>query len=233
VNDRSSEVQAATARPIESSGSLDGIVAAARDETAPLVAAAVPINSGALNGTAALSGPNGNVIALGSLGGSTVSQDGRAVFDGALGSPVSDLAVTIPGRQAAEASPSEHVPFGLARTSVPNSGEDESFEELPSSRHDRLSPQRSDLLTDLRLFDRTSLEHAIDEFLQQSESLEARLSWMSAPAYLLTEIVGVAFAVTGAKVVIKMLGRSAHEDAASTRTDDDDSFDRFSGFLGP
>jgi hypothetical protein len=95
------------------------------------------------------------------------------------------------------------------------------------------SPQRSDLLTDLILLDRTSLEHAIDRFLEQSEALGAGLSRLGGPSYLLTGATAAAVALAASKAIPRLLARSPDDEAVLAGAGAGDYLDGFPGPAGP
>jgi hypothetical protein len=78
------------------------------------------------------------------------------------------------------------------------------------------SPQRSDLIMDLRPFDQAAVEQTIDQFLQQFKDLGAGLCWLNGPTDVVVELVAVAVALTAWKVVPKILGRSPNDDELAT-----------------
>src|SRR5512135_1184186 len=95
------------------------------------------------------------------------------------------------------------------------------------------SPRRSDLLTDFLPFDRTSLEHAIDRFLDRFEDLGAELSRSPGPTILFTEAMAVAVALLASKVALGLLGRSPDDEADWAGADAGANLAGFSGLPDP
>jgi hypothetical protein len=231
--DRPSSVGGPPPRPVVPTADvLGGSVSVARDEAAPAVAVAIPVMAGAGGGAAATAGAALGVVVAASFGGAAGIRDGRPVFDGGAGPMVADLAAPAPGVRPVEAGRPDLVPSGKIHGGGP-----EQVEVASSTRgiapHEVPSPQRSDLLTDLVTFDRTSLEHAIDRFLERSEDLGAGLSRLGEPSYLLAGVFAAAAAVAIARTIPGISARSAAGRGALAAVDSVETFEGFSGLSGP
>jgi hypothetical protein len=140
------------------------------------------------------------------------SSDGRAIFNGNIGlAPGMSLSGALTPLRLAGAS--QWGPLPGTRLPAPRSAK--AARVAPGDQAAGIgtqSPQRGDLITDFKPYDRTSLEQAIDRFLARFDDLGAELSQSAAPTDLLTEIAAVAVAFTAAKVGLRLFWRSRDED---------------------
>jgi hypothetical protein len=189
----------------------------------------------ALAGTAASVAVRIGNAGASALDGIGVALDGRPLFDGQSGHGLgASHSLALGGDRPADAPPGDRTPRPGAASlagaavavAVAPRGEGDAQElEIPP-------PQPSGLITDLRIFDRASLEQAIDQFLQQCEDLGEGLSQLRGPSDWLGEFVAVTLALTAWKVVPKVLARSRRGEAELAGADVVSSLDGFSGLPG-
>jgi hypothetical protein len=237
LGDRSSrDLVSTVTRP--SAPAPNGPVAIDKDQATSPEIVAIPITAGAAVGIAAGDGaPLGNVIGIAAaapLGDTAGIQHGGPVFAGNAESPMaSDRARAISGSRPAEGRPFDFVPFaGIPRTGTQSKADRLSVDEA-TGLVEVPSPRRSDLLTDFLPFDRTSLEHAIDRFLDQFEDLGAGRSHSRGLTNLLTEVTVVAVALAASNVALRLLGRSPEDEAALAGADVGANLDGFPGLPDP
>jgi hypothetical protein len=171
-------------------------------------------------------------LSLALLGGAS---GGQAVFDGNGGTHLAmDRSLAVSGGRLAEPYSGEGVPGsgGRGKGAGAEARAGTAVRESTLVELEVPAPQRSDLITDFRPFDRAAVEQAIDRFLQQFEDLGVGLSRFQGPTDVLVELLAVAVALTAWKVVPKMLGRSREEDAELVAVDVATSLDGISGLPG-
>jgi hypothetical protein len=238
--DRSPRDSVSTASRPSGPAAPDGPAATAKDQATSPEAVAIVINAGAAVGIAAGGGaPLGNAIGIAAAGASRVGtagiRHGGPVFVGNPGGrSASDRAGAISGSRSDEGRPFDLVPLfaGIHRDEMQpmadtlSVGGATGFVEVPP-------PRRSDLLTDFIPFDRTSLEHAIDRFLDRFEDLGAELTRSPGPTILFTEVMAVAVALLASKVTLGLLGRSRDDEADWAGADAGANLAGFSGLPDP
>jgi hypothetical protein len=174
------------------------------------VAASVSLNGGTAAAGAVGNGePTGAVVSM-----TAGSRDGRPVFDGGAHGPGAwDVAEAVPaGRQDHDLLALG--PMGRARVTWSPSSACGEMAGAGTGPLAVLPSRRSDPLTEFDPADRTSLEQAIDQFLYQFADAGSGTSRFRGPAYLLTEVVAVAVALTASKGVVKVLRNTPDDESA-------------------
>ncbi|MBV8382810.1 MAG: hypothetical protein JOZ63_09390 [Planctomycetaceae bacterium] len=240
---RSPQAETASTRPPASSGETHGSqVAPVGSGANTLEVIAIPSGASAAAGAAAVdvaspgmgAGFAPSLEGLTGLAGKASVRDGRPVFDGVVEGPIaSDPSGTIPEGSSAAVDPRDLAPSAVVQGADSRSGAGESSQEGEAGGLAVPSPQKSNLITDFKPFDRSSLEHAIDRFLHHFEDLGPGLSGFGRPSYLLAEVLAVTVAVLASEVVIGVLGRPSGVDAAAAEVDVAATPEGFAGLSDP
>jgi len=90
-------------------------------------------------------------------------------------------------------------------------------------------PRFSDLLTEFLPFDRSSLENAIDRFLDRFEGLGAGLTDLREPTNLVPAVAATALTALAAEVALRRL-RARDQAKGAPAEDSEEELARFAGF---
>jgi hypothetical protein len=225
----------------------DGFSAGLKDGSVPDAVIVSAVSSAAAGANS--NGPGGEVFGTGA----------DLFSFGSARAPARSTAVTAAASPAASDAPAQRDPQIADRNSTSASGEvaevrvgsipavtaptggGQELGSAPDARAARVDiendgwggsgtpPRYSDLLVEFLPFDRSSLENAIDRFLEGFETLGTELSDMSEPAGLVPALVGTALTAVAAGFTLRQL-LARHEDRRSSAEEAEDDLAGFAGF---